>query len=637
MEIVCKVVTDDWELVIRGNRVAKSCAKLNAVLAKRNQRLPRTHIQFLKPIRLLLVQKPFVSLNYLGVAATSIPFYQPVFFENTQYAFDFHFRGGIQSPRLEHDLTRINEAFYEDESGGIALRGQLNFGNELGWFHLPIGYEKQGETISNTLSFQIWPTKMDMASDLDKIHQTLDSVHPYLKFAFAKSTEQSFQRKKFTAPPFDVLWIAQFQSLVEQFYRGFKQVLQAPHNRLLPETKSLKAHQVKGKISPKLGQKIMTNLKAGKWSQRYDAEQKFLSVDKPENQFFKYVLSYFLARIVQFSQKAKQADKVEYPNLSEHFYLRLQSITRPFQKLQTHSLFKAVSTFTGLQKASLVLQQKTGYAAIFKAWQELKAYLDLLGNGANISTKTVSELYELWCFLEISQILQDDFQFEKAIQAADFVKRSKSFEYQADKLRFDFDKTLVNGEKVHILLRHEKTFGADKKMPNRAGIVAWMSQHRPDIFMEIKFTQCGSKFVFLFDAKYRIDLDNNDMDWVPNDALYQMHRYRDALIYQERSDEGVDWNRSRPVYGAYALYPGYFDQQNQVNPYHQTIDDIDIGAFALLPGRENHWLKNFFSEILSDRTESMKENLQDALHNFYPEQTASSRIKSRKSSKIQQG
>jgi predicted component of viral defense system (DUF524 family) len=121
-----------------------------------------------------------------------------------------------------------------------------------------------------------------------------------------------------------------------------------------------------------------------------------------------------------------------------------------------------------------------------------------------------------------------------------------------------------------------------------------MAEHRPDIYMEVNFAN-GEQFVWLFDAKYRIDLDSNDKDWVPQDALYQMHRYRDALIYREQPSG----NLSRPVYGAYALYPGFYDNQSYIdNPYKESIEQVDIGAFPLLPGQEQTWLVNFLKEIL---------------------------------------
>jgi hypothetical protein len=84
--------------------------------------------------------------------------------------------------------------------------------------------------------------------------------------------------------------------------------------------------------------------------------------------------------------------------------------------------------------------------------------------------------------------------------------------------------------------------------------------------------------------------------------LNQMHRYRDAIIYQYESKLKV-----RPVFGAFALYPGNFNQApetSQDNPYHKAVSAIGIGAFPLLPCADegdyttgNAWLY----ELLRDK------------------------------------
>ncbi|MEZ9417587.1 hypothetical protein AB4189_26025, partial [Vibrio sp. 10N.286.49.E1] len=60
---------------------------------------------------------------------------------------------------------------------------------------------------------------------------------------------------------------------------------------------------------------------------------------------------------------------------------------------------------------------------------------------------------------------------------------------------------------------------------------------------------------------------------------------------------------SRPVMGAFALYPGFCDQVNTHNPYQDAIEQIGIGAFALLPSANNQlghnlWLKNYLQQKL---------------------------------------
>src|SRR5699024_2230558 len=68
--------------------------------------------------------------------------------------------------------------------------------------------------------------------------------------------------------------------------------------------------------------------------------------------------------------------------------------------------------FTGLSSESLVLQQQTGYSTIYRVWQELRFYLDLFSSDLSISMRSVADIYEVWCFLKIKQILEDELAFE---------------------------------------------------------------------------------------------------------------------------------------------------------------------------------------------------------------------------------
>jgi hypothetical protein len=78
-----------------------------------------------------------------------------------------------------------------------------------------------------------------------------------------------------------------------------------------------------------------------------------------------------------------------------------------------------------------------------------------------------------------------------------------------------------------------------------------------------------------------------------------MHRYRDALIHIHRANDG--WQeKSRPVFGAFVLYPGWFDEDTSENPYQSAIEAVGIGAFPLLPDSKNTWLRDFLIEQLGN-------------------------------------
>ena len=58
---------------------------------------------------------------------------------------------------------------------------------------------------------------------------------------------------------------------------------------------------------------------------------------------------------------------------------------------------------------------------------------------------------------------------------------------------------------------------------------------RPDIVLKITKNDLKDNYVltYLFDAKYRLQSDDKDSapDLPPEDAINQMHRYRDAIYY----------------------------------------------------------------------------------------------------------
>jgi len=269
--------------------------------------------------------------------------------------------------------------------------------------------------------------------------------------------------------------------------------------------------------------------------------------------------------------------------------------------MSKQGFLKEVGEHRGLKNESLVLQQKSGYSAVYKIWQELKFYLDVFSNQATVSMKSVTEVYEVWCFLSLRKILVEALGFTEVESHKAKLKLNDFFELKLnDGLSgagaFCFSR--ADGAKAR--LAHEPVF---KK--NGVAIRSYLATQKPDILLEVTFPN-GKKCIWLFDTKYRIktkndQFDNDDVDkidFVPDDALNQMHRYRDALIHISDTD-GVE-SKSRPVFGAFALYPGFFDQKKQQNPYRDAIDEIGIGAFSLLPGGNNddnqYWLTQFLRE-----------------------------------------
>jgi hypothetical protein len=612
MPDILRINTSDWELFVWASDIRSKQVRFNKTLAARNAKVdgnaeekaeakaPQSSIRFKPAIDIENSSDEHYCL--LSHRTDNISLYHALFFENTPYEFEFVFTdaGQVTQAEIRHPLQRINQGFHFSTRGGSAvLRGTVNTQNDVGWLRLPLRYQTHKEQRECLLSIEVFPTKMDMRTDLNILFRQIERHHPTSLFSVATTTEQELQRNN-QRSDFPLLWLAHFKALYDQLDHALKRIINAPHSRLLVDNKQLKLDKLKGKLSPRLAERAREALENQNFDRRFRVEQKKLSVDTPENRFVKHVLvnsRHKLARIESQYKKSEARDKnpdkaSSDQRLSDAFFDNLASYQSQLQGHLNQSLFKEIGEFKGLSKESLVLQQKNGYAAIYRIWQELKRYLDLLGQQSSISVKSMAELYEIWCFLEIDKILCA-LGFEHSSSTYSGPQQKRTAEGFGDVFHYKRDD-------ITIRLAHEPEFS-----PKTKPILSWENKHRPDILLEATYAN-GDTIIWLFDAKYRIDKNDSEQqsapDKVPIDALNQMHRYRDAIIYQYDSTL-----KERPVFGAFALYPGSFEQEaenSQDNPYHEAISAIGIGAFPLLPCADeggctsgNAWLY----ELLRDK------------------------------------
>lgn len=529
----------------------------------------------------------------------------PVFFENTLYQIEWIFLQRVQEARLNHRSKTFCDSFiFTPSEDGLSARltGTINTGNDVGWLRLSLTFELDGKAQTQHIAFEVLPTKMALHQDLPAMYQAIDEVYPLWRFSLVEKTEQDAATSQ-QRGHFPLMWLANFAALRERFEQGLKVICAAPHSRLQPTVANIKAAKLKGRLPHKLAEQVKQDFANGQYDKRYAVEKKQLSVDTPENRFIKMAVSRSKRQLAEFEQKLRQGNQApERQRLSDAFLNELHSWQQPLQNVLSQSFLKEVSAYTGLSRESLVLQQKTGYSAVYRVWQELKFYLDVFGNQASISMKSVAEIYEVWCFLCLKQILEHDLGFELVENGAAKLAQNDFFEYQlkdgfAGAFRFK------RSDGVTARLAHEPKF--TKKGQS---IRSYLVNQEPDIVLEVTLPKCESsdsglseekQFIWLFDAKYRIKTDKNrfddsnedieSTDYVPDDAINQMHRYRDALIRLSESlsssTAGQPAKKSRPVFGAFALYPGFFDQAQERNPYTAAIEEVGIGAFALLPSQ----------------------------------------------------
>ena len=646
MPELIRLQTPDFELSVWANDISQRALVYQTTMANRASLTPETasvdslptyQLRFAPEIELLDIKSEPTDLPVQGAQAlhvvapekcTTLTLNTPLFFENTQYQFEWIFFGAVTNARLVHRSQRLSEAFrfapeMKTTRGLIPARltGTINTGNDVGWLRLPLSFDLDGQTQTQHIAFEVLPTKMALHQDLPSMYRAIDAVYPLWRFSLVEKTEQDAATSK-QRGHFPLMWLANFAALRARFEQGLEVICAAPHSRLQPTIASIKAAKLKGRLLPKLVEQVKQDFANGQYDNRYRVEKKQLSVDTPENRFIKMAVTRSKRQLAEFEAKLRISNQApEHQRLSDAFLDELHSWQQPLQKVLNQSFLKEVGACTGLRRESLVLQQKTGYSSVYRVWQELKFYLDVFGNQSNISMKSVAEIYEVWCFLCLKQILEQDLGFTLVDNGAATLSLNDFFEYQLKDGQagaFCFERS----DGVIAKLTHEPKF-TQSGNPIRSYVVS----QEPDIVLEVTLPSGNPSdeertFIWIFDAKYRIKTDKNRLDdsseditttdYVPDDAINQMHRYRDALIrlsgseaatpdsaFSSANTAGQQAKKSRPVFGAFALYPGFFDQTQRQNPYEPAINEVGIGAFALLPSQAgthycgHHWLLEF--------------------------------------------
>lgn len=520
----------------------------------------------------------------------------PLIFENKDYfiGITFQDKAVIKSPYIYSKLKEVEEKFFYREELSF-LAGTINFGNDLGKSRLVIRFTKDNLLQEINLEFEVFPTKLNYRSDYEKIVSDIEKEYPYLVLDFLKKTYTSF--KTGSTPNTDLIWWQVFGGLYADFLHSSKFILNKPHSRIIRQTKYLKADRI---------QKWTTALEE-EYSQfkslpnkNYGSEYKTLSSNTSENRFFKHAVFQTLRRY----RKVKSFIERRFSNsITEHFKSELSQIERQLEIISVNPFFRNIDDFHGIKQESLVLQKATGYSTIYKSWIMLNSGLKFLDGIQKIELKNIADLYQIWCFLEIKNVLQnllgkenpDDVALAE-IQIDDFVFK---IEHGVKSKVSFFNK---DGEIIDLF--HDFSYDTSESQ----NVKSFTVNQRPDIVLRITKNDLKENYVltYLYDAKYRIASDDKEgsPDLPTEDSINQMHRYRDAIYY-------VNKDKAKPekeVIGAYILFPGSGDIETiKKLDYYKSIQSVNIGAFPLRPNDYSNraLLEDHLRTIIGLDTESI--------------------------------
>ena len=555
----------------------------------------------------------------------------PVIFETCKYQVRLLFHGLDKEsmPEIRHVRKDVEDSFfYDEELNGRdekSLTGELDFINEPGVFKLDFSYQKNGIRKEAYVTFDVVSPKLDTKNDYKSLLREVNKEYEDVIYRYLSITLQQFARGPLNS---DATWMAAFQSVVDDYIKNVKRVIQNPHSQIAIYRTSRKAEQIKF-WTPTMEERYGEVKKEGKLEECYfDYNEVRSTQNTMENCFVKYTLQTIGKRLSTVITTILNATQEE---LSERHRQMWKDYQTSLYKLAKHPCFKSIERFDGMAQESLVLQNRTGYQQIYKDWLKLKRGIDFYNGAANIGTLQIWEIYELWCFIKMKKLVAEVLGIDKGKPSHEqlitepkgtllnpFEKSSSEHvvEYhypKAEETDTDERKAELTAHEGDVVtLHYQHTFSRSSgKDGYGMGINTATTEQRPDIVLNIRKASGEVVLTYLYDAKYRVindkkldaDFEEQDMsenmampggDYPPTDAVNQMHRYRDAIYYSKEHEP----YRSKEIIGGYILFPGRGDDEYVKKRYYSaSVESVNIGAFPLLPNSYS-LLKKHLEDIL---------------------------------------
>lgn len=540
------------------------------------------------------------------VAEEDIEEWDAFFFENTDYPLHARSnRNGVKLLSLTIGKERNEHVSAEDE----IIFGSINYKNQVGRTDIKVLYEKEGKEECMAFTTEVLSYKMDYRTDMRNVIKDIEEEFAMLSYSFLKETYLTFRSSDKEST--DLIWWQIFRECFDKITEATRLIINNPKRRLQTSVRYERAEMM-----PFMPAELENEYEEFKNepTHLYRMEEMYLSKDTIENRFLKYA-------ILNISDRFKRVQKNILSILkADNLYIKnqIREMDDDLTALVNDPFFRGIGAFRGFSQDSLVMKQAAGYRDVYEYWIILQCGYDLQEGIMQLEVKEISELYEIWCFIKVKNIVQH------------ILRKKASAHVEGSKVEGELVKSLIQGSKSEVVyidnehpevqlasVMYNATTDDEEHLNDESDVsentdiaetTSKTTEQRPDIVLRLSKTEDSMQYTYLFDAKYRIRdttiPTKGGVDVPPVDAINQLHRYRDAIYYTHSKDEKL----KREVIGGYVLYPGNLDKKQFTGSYYQrSINEVNIGAFPLKPGGQWNSLldKNgSFNELLLDPTSS---------------------------------
>ena len=496
-----------------------------------------------------------------------------VFFDNAEYPIWVVFEKPVDNAQFGSMLQTDNDRF---SFRGKVLAGFINYGNEIGRSELQLVYNIGKKQKRFKLSYEVLSTKLNYHEHWKKIIEDIEAEYRMLSLDYMKRTFHGFTPDTTGDTP-ELIWWSIFAKEQETFIKACRSIIERPRRRLRGYEVYLRADKLK---------RVPTNIENELAEHRreqahlYRIEEHVQSNDTQENRFLKYALGQIADRYETLKRRIEAIR-----NTSEEMRREMNEVQRSLRYLQRNPFFRTVGRFKGLTQESLVLQRATGYSQVYRTWNLLRRSYSLYDGMYRLQTKDIATLYEIWCFIEVSHIVREQLGIDVDVDHRNRMEMNEVFTWELGKGEHSRILFRKDGVELAELVYNPKHTDRENDNIGISNVESRTVPQKPDIVLQLTKDDLlkDMKMTYLFDAKYRInDRTNEGVDTPPDDAINQMHRYRDAIYYKDNQAE--DGKLKKEVIGGYILFPGNGDPLEVAKAkFQQSLDEVNIGAFPLRP------------------------------------------------------
>ena len=513
-----------------------------------------------------------------------------VFFDNAEYPIWVEFGSHVSKAQFGSMLQADNDRF---SFRGHTLAGFINYGNEIGRSELQLVYNIGKEQRHFKLGYEVLSTKLNYHEHWKKIIEDIEAEYRMLSLDYMKRTFHGFTPDTTGDTP-ELIWWSIFAKEQETFIKACRSIIERPRRRLRGYEVYLRADKLK-RVPTSIENELAEHRK--EQAHLYRIEEHVQSNDTQENRFLKYALGQIADKYETLKRRIEAIK-----NTSDTLKKEMDAVQKDLTHLKRHPFFRTVGRFKGLTQESLVLQRATGYSQVYRTWNLLRRAYSLNDGLYRLQSKDIAMLYEIWCFIEVSHIVRDQLGIDIDVDHRNRMEMNGVFTWELGKGEHSRILFRKDGVELAELVYNPKHTEKENDSISMEHLVVPTVPQKPDIVLQLTKDDIekGMKMTYLFDAKYRInDRTNEGVDTPPDDAINQMHRYRDAIYYKDNQE--ADGKLKKEVIGGYILFPGNGDPLEVAKAkFQQSLDEVNIGAFPLRPNdvENRKLLEHFIKELI---------------------------------------